>query len=257
MYLAAVVIMVAGVVATKSRGGFLGLVAVIAYCFIFSPRKKLGLAIGAVLVLVGLMVVPDSYWEEMATISRDAESDVGTGAHRKKLWGVAIDMFLANPIFGVGLNNFPWNVGNYMSAELLEKEGRSYTGTAAHSVYFTILSETGAAGVLVIASITYFSVRSVRRLLAQTRKMEAATTLRDDARMKILEMKGIAYGLGGGMIGYGVSGIFLTAFVYPHFWYVVALIVAVATVTDRMAADTIPLQPPKPRTIQSSCRRVL
>ena len=250
MYLAAVVIMVAGVVATKSRGGFLGLVAVIAYCFIFSPRKKLGLAIGGVLVLLGFIVVPDSYWEEMATINRDAESDVGTGAHRKKLWGVAFDMFLANPIFGVGLNNFPWNVGNYMSAELLEKEGRSYMGTAAHSVYFTILSETGAAGALVIAATVYFSVRSIRHILAQARKMEAATTLRDDVRLKILEMKGIAYGLGGGMIGYGVSGIFLTAFVYPHFWYVVALIVAVATVTDRMESDTIRLQPPTPHTIE-------
>lgn len=242
-YLLAVVIMVAGVVSTKSRGGFLGLVAVIVYCFIFSPRKKLGLAIGSVLVIFGLITVPDSYWEEMSTISKDAESDVGTGAHRKKLWGVAVTMFQTNPIFGVGLNNFPWNVGDYMSVELLEHEGRSYMGTAAHSVYFTILSETGAAGVLVIASIVYFSVRSIRRLLAQARKIESLTTLRDDVRATLIQMKGMAYGLGGGMLGYGVSGIFLTAFVYPHFWYVVALIVAVATVTERMAVDAIPLRP--------------
>lgn len=242
-YLMAVVIMVAGVVATKSRGGFLGLVAVIGYCFIFSPRKKMGLVIGGLLLMCGLAVVPDSYWEEMATINRDAESDVGTGAHRKNLWSVAVNMFLANPLFGVGLNNFPWNAGDYMPVELLEKEGRNYMGTAAHSVYFTILSETGAAGTLVIVAIIYFSVKSIRRLLAQARKIEASTGLGDEARSNILEMKGMAYGLGGGMLGYGVSGIFLTAFVYPHFWYVVALIVAVATVTERMTVDAIPLQP--------------
>jgi len=237
LYIMAVVIMVAGVVATKSRGGFLGLVAVIAYCFVFSPRKKVGLAIGGVLLLGGLLFVPESYWAEIATIGTDAESDVGTGAHRKNLWSVAINMFSANPIFGVGLNNFPWNAGNYMSVELMEHEGRSYMGTAAHSVYFTILAETGSAGVLVIAAIVYFSVKSIRRILAGARQLESLPDLGVKSRASLLEIKGMAYGLGGGMIGYGVSGIFLTAFVYPHFWYVVALIVALAKVSEEMVMD--------------------
>lgn len=242
LYLMAVVIMVAGVVATKSRGGFLGLVAVIAYCFLFSPRKKMGLAIGGVLLLCGLAIVPASYWAEIATIGRDAESDVGTGAHRKNLWGVAMNMFWSNPIFGVGLNNFPWNAGDYMPVELMEHEGRSYMGTAAHSVYFTILAETGAAGALLIAAIAYFSVKSIRSILAGARKMEALPDLGVKTRADLLEIKGMAYGLGGGMIGYGVSGIFLTAFVYPHFWYVVALIVALAKVTERMVIDSAVLK---------------
>ena len=125
LYAAAVVLMLAGVIATDSRGGFLGLVATIAALLFFSPRRGVGLAIAAVLLLAGVAFVPDSYWAEMATISDDAESDVGTGAHRKRLWGVAIDMFKANPLLGVGINNFPWNVGDYMSAELLEKEGEA------------------------------------------------------------------------------------------------------------------------------------
>jgi hypothetical protein len=236
LFAAAVILMVAGVIASHSRGGFVGLVAVIGGCLLFSPRRGLGLAIGAVLLLVGAAFVPDAYWAEMATIAVDAESDVGTGAHRMRMWGIAIDIFWANPLLGVGLNNYPFNVGHYMSAELLEKEGRSYMGTAAHSVYFTILSEVGAIGSLLVAAIVYYSVKSARGILAAVRKMEAVPAPNAGQRAVLLEIKGLAYGLLVGMIGYGVSGVFLTAFVYPHFWYVVALIVAIAKVTDEMAA---------------------
>jgi len=244
LYLAAVVIMAAGVVATNSRGGFLGLVAVIGYCFIFSPQKKLGLVLGGLLVLAGFFVIPNSYWEEMGTISQEAaEEDSGTGGHRKKLWGIAVNMFLANPLFGVGLDNFKWNAGDYMSAELLEKEGRSYAGTVAHSVYFTILAETGAAGVLVVAAAAYFSVRSIRRVLQQMKKMRECSKVATETHAGLLEVKAIAYGLGGGMIGYGISGIFLTAFVYPHLWYVMGLIVAVENVSQRMSVGEVVAQP--------------
>lgn len=170
-YLAAVVSMVAGLVATNSRGGFVGLVAVVVFCFLFSPRRRLGLAIGAVLLLVGLAIVPGSYWTEMATIAPDAvDSEAGTGAQRMRLWGIAIDMFWSNPILGVGLNNFEYNVKSYVSAALWEEDPRRYLGQAAHSVYFTILSETGAVGSLLVAAITYFSVKSIRSVLAGARR---------------------------------------------------------------------------------------
>lgn len=233
-YLLACVVMIAGVVATNSRGGFLGLVAVFLYCFIFSPRKKLGLVLGAALFLGGLLFIPESYWEEMGTISRDAESeDVGTGAHRKHLWATAINMFLSYPLFGVGIDNFQWNAGDYMPDDLREKEGRSYAGTSAHSVYFTILAETGLAGVLVVGAIVYFSVRSIRKTLRLARKIESEKNT-EEARADVLEIRARVYGFGGGMIGFAVSGVFLTAFEYPHLWYLAAFIVAIMKVTERL-----------------------
>jgi hypothetical protein len=38
------------------------------------------------------------------------------------------------------------------------------------------------------------------------------------------------------MVGYGVAGVFLTVFVYPHFWYVVALVVSLTQLTKRAAS---------------------
>jgi len=233
-YLLACVVMIAGVVATNSRGGFLGLVAVLLYCFICSPRKKLGLVLGVALCLGGLLFIPESYWAEMGTISRDAANeDIGTGAHRKHLWATAINMFLSHPLFGVGINNFQWNAGEYMPEELREKEGRSYAGTSAHSVYFTILAETGLAGVLVVGAIVYFSVRSIRHTLRLASKIELET-ITEESRADVLEIRARAYGFGGAMIGFGVSGVFLTAFEYPHLWYLAAFIVAIMKVTERL-----------------------
>ena len=244
LYLAAVVSMVAGVVATNSRGGFVGLVAVVIFCFLISPRKKLGLTIGAVLLSIGLLVAPEQYWTEMGTIVPDAlDSEWGTGGQRLRFWGVAMDMFLSNPLFGVGLNNFEYNVKNYVPAELWENDPRRYLGQAAHSVYFTILSETGAAGALLVAAITYFSVRSIRSILTEARRMEALANVDGTTRANLLAIRGLAYGLGGGMFGYGVSGIFLTAFAYPNFWYVVALVVALENVTGQLVVALAGRQP--------------
>jgi O-antigen ligase len=168
----------------------------------------------------------------MATIAGEAESDVGTGAHRMRLWGVAMEIFWANPLFGVGLNNYPFTVGDYMPAELLEKEGRSYGGQAAHSLYFTILSETGVVGSVLVGAIAYFSIRDVRTVLRRTRKAEKSVDAKSHG--DLLEIRGMAYGLCGGMVGFGVAGVFLTAFAYPHFWYVVALVVSLVKLTERL-----------------------
>jgi O-antigen ligase len=236
-YVAAVVVLVIGVIATDSRGGFVGLLAVIGYCFAFSPNKKLGLVIGVVLLSVGLALVPDSYWAEMATISEEAESGEGTGAHRLQLWGIAFNMFLANPLLGVGIYNFNYNAGIYMSDELIAEVGRSYAGTAAHSVYFTILAETGLAGTLLVAAIGWTSIKSVRRLLLRVKSVETLEDLDAKTRAELVQLKALAYGLRGGMLGYAVTGIFLAAFVYPHFWYVVALIIALEITTGKIVSN--------------------
>lgn len=240
-YLLACVVMIAGVVATNSRGGFLGLVAVFVYCFIFSPRKILGLTLGIVLGVGGLLFIPETYWEEMGTISRDAANeDVGTGAHRRHLWATATNMFLSHPLFGVGIDNFQWNAGDYMPDDLREKEGRSYTGTSAHSVYFTILAETGIAGVVVVCAVVYFSVKSILSTLCLANRIESEAST-EELREDLLEIRARVYGFGGGMMGFAVSGVFLTAFEYPHLWYMAAFIVAIMKVTERLGTYDVVL----------------
>ena len=73
--------------------------------------------------------------------------------------------------------------------------------------------------------------------------MEALANVDGTTRANLLAIRGLAYGLGGGMFGYGVSGIFLTAFAYPNFWYVVALVVALENVTGQLVVALAGRQP--------------
>lgn len=237
-------VMLAGVVATNSRGGFLGLLPVLLYSFRFAPHKKLVAVLAVFLVLGAWWFTPQEYWEEMATIqSAAADTDPlqDTGALRREFWAIGWRMYLANPIFGVGLGNFRWNVPDYQSEEQYQRMGRSVAGTVSHSLYFTLLAEVGTAGSIVFAAIFWLTIRSLRLVIMESKRWEqqrssmmmalpdefGATLFQELARAR-----NFAHAIGAGMIGYLVSGAFLTVHMYPHFWIFTALTAALANVTS-------------------------
>lgn len=61
---------------------------------------------------------------------------------RPVLWGAAMAMFRANPLFGVGPDNFRWIYGNYLSLT------RWDTNIHANSIYLEWLADTGLIGLL-------------------------------------------------------------------------------------------------------------
>ena len=91
-----------------------------------------------------LIFAPEKYWEEMESSTSDQTLTVGTGAERLYTWGIGWEMFLGNPILGVGQGNFPWNFENYQGGDRFNT--RSLAGRAAHSMYFTLLPELGTVG---------------------------------------------------------------------------------------------------------------
>ena len=74
-----------GNVATFSRGGFVGLVAVGLYCWLRSPRKILSLTVVLLLILVILQLAPEGYWGEMGTIAGETDNPEST-ARRENLF---------------------------------------------------------------------------------------------------------------------------------------------------------------------------
>ena len=87
---------------TGSRGGFIGFAVVM---FLLA-RRKVGTIIGTVVLVVALVgllnFAPDYTVERMKT----ASPYEGTGADRIWIWYQGWQMFLSNPIVGVGMNNF-------------------------------------------------------------------------------------------------------------------------------------------------------
>ncbi len=266
LYGLALGIMVLGVAATMSRGGFLGLVAALGYCFFLTPNKGKTLALGFVMLLILIPLAPEKYWDEIASIGTEARNEdprQGTGALRKEYWKAAREMFKANPVFGVGAGNFRWNLGRYQTPDQFERLGRSLEGTECHSVYFATLAELGGAGFGIFLAILWYNVRDLSGMLkakqpltsdhngirASARSVPVKALSFDSAirgrrsesaaaeelpRIGPIEQSRLtlyAHGLRGGLLGFLVSGVFLSAFGYPPFWLLTGLIIALKVIS--------------------------
>ena len=139
-----VVVFTGAVIVSFSRGGFVGLCAVGLYCLARSPKKLLGATVVAVVVVAALLFAGADYWEEMGTITDTSEARP-TCASRSGRSGSACGRRI--PCSGWDGGNFRWQVGDFQSAEQLEKYGRSLQGSIiAHSLPVELLAELGTTG---------------------------------------------------------------------------------------------------------------
>lgn len=134
-----------GVVLTQSRGAFMALVAMaVASVFVgASGRKATLLRIGAVLLACALFLL----------IQR-SPGDLELSSDSRLNYMVAgIRMFLANPMFGVGVGNYPSQYELYTPAFV------EWGVRAAHSSWILVLAESGGVGFLLFVSLFLFSIR--------------------------------------------------------------------------------------------------
>ncbi len=219
--IASALLMVVGVAATISRGGFLGLVAAILYCLVRSPRKLAGAVVIAALAGVLGVAAPAGYWAEMNTIvtgEQDGRED--TGAGRMYEWRVGWRMFRDNPVLGVGPGNFPYRFSEYEGGE--SWEGRSLAGRAAHSFYMTLLPELGIVGA---ATVLVMIVTGWRGLVRMRRRIAAARPRRSPGDgFRVL----CGLGLQGGLVAFLVTSAFISTLYYPNLWVLLACMVTLA-----------------------------
>jgi O-antigen ligase len=133
----------AGVVATHSRGGAVGLaVAVVAFALL--SRRK---AIAGMLVLVGaagvLLFAPRSFWERTESIAGYAEDLSVTG--RLEAWQVAERIFKERPMLGAGESAFLAAWGQYAPIDSDRLFGHRYV---AHNLFLEVLGQLGLIGVI-------------------------------------------------------------------------------------------------------------
>jgi hypothetical protein len=71
-------ILILATAVTLSRGGFIGLAAVLAVLWMRSPRKLVSMALVIVMALALVTLAPAKYWTEVSTISTSTnENDTG------------------------------------------------------------------------------------------------------------------------------------------------------------------------------------
>jgi putative inorganic carbon (hco3(-)) transporter len=167
------VFMMGAIVASGSRGGFLGFAVMLLVLAAFNVRKHTGFVVaGAFAVICALPLVPGSYWQRMASITDESKDDVQSSQARRRLMGEAWDAFVENPVTGVGAGLF--------------KDYKPLTRTEAwheaHNVWLQTASELGIFGLAAFTFLVFrafYAVFTTRRLLRWSGSSTADTELLD------------------------------------------------------------------------------
>ena len=207
------------IVASFSRGGFIGLVCMAAVAWWFSPRKVVSLLIIATLASTMYFYGGQQYEKEMAT-STDIQE--GTARERIESWKSAWRMFLDNPL-GVGGNNFQVRFPEYQT----DYFKRGMWGRVAHSLWFTLIPELGIVGIYIYLSLLFYNLKDIFWLKNSRNKLKNS---RDGEYIYSLSLSFLA-----SFAGYFASGTFLSVLYYPHYWYLTALLVAISRIVRNKA----------------------
>lgn len=210
---------VTGILYTQSRGGLLGLMAVVGV-FAWNRTERKALLVFAGLAAGALLFVMAGVTERSVVAAADGIDESSMG--RLYAWEAAFRMAVANPFTGVGLDNF---YANYFFHSP-HWDGLNH---AVHSTWFGVLAEAGFLGFSIFVSLVFITARRSIRSEAASRAFEE-THNRDAAWIATSREALLA-----SLAGFVVSGTFLTqGFIWP-FYILLALIVAADRISPRQA----------------------
>jgi putative inorganic carbon (hco3(-)) transporter len=230
---------IGAIVACSSRGALVGAAAVAFVGFMRSSKRVLGLAMMLALVVAFFVFVPQASKDRLESAFHP-HSDP-TANDRLELWHAGMAMFAHHPLLGVGPGNFePEYVAEH---PILEREHK-LMAIVPHSIYVETLSELGLAGFIPVL-VLWILVPIVN---ARTRKLLRA---RGPETVRSFEYN-LSWGLDLALVGYLVSGAFITVFYYPHLWILLGLTAALHTAAVRQPTREAPteVQRRKPKTLR-------
>lgn len=193
-------VFVLGVVSSMSRGGWVGLIAIIFICIMKSRRKFLSFVIVGALGLMVFLFAPSDYWSEVKSISDTSEA---TARSRINYWKAGVSMMIDNPLIGVGAGNGPVRMPEYVHGF---RDSNTQWGRTFHGTLPQVMAELGGLGITLYLIMVYFALRILHKLGKQTQN-------RNDEGINT-----IANAIFTAIIGYIVTATFLSTAYYPQLW---------------------------------------
>jgi putative inorganic carbon (HCO3(-)) transporter len=155
---AAAIAAIFGMVATASRGGIVAMAATAVVAVVIAGRWRRQIAMaGAVgaLLVVGwfTLLAPTSAREHIST----------TQTPRTTLWTVAGRAIAANPVVGVGNDNFSVSAKNYLLQPGVTTRADQVVvkQDVAHNIYLEVWADTGVVGLALFLAVVLVPLRSL------------------------------------------------------------------------------------------------
>ncbi len=154
-YGACALLMVAGIVVTFSRGGFLSLAGAIGVLAWKIGRKhRLGVVLAMVLFLGAFVALaPGNYGERMGSILDHSRDAVGSASMRQQVLIRSIIIAIKNPVFGVGM-------GNFHTVSIRE--------LVSHNAYTQVAAEMGFAAMVIYIMFMLTPFKRLRQIERET-----------------------------------------------------------------------------------------
>jgi probable O-glycosylation ligase (exosortase A-associated) len=153
-----VLLSVAAIIVTFSRGGFLMLAAIfVMFLAVLVRRRAPGAAVG--LLLVALLVptmLPSGYVDRLGTITNIQADETGSAQGRYGDFLVAVEVMGRNPLTGVG-------AGQDMIA-LNQQRGGEDTWRSVHNAYLQYGVDLGIPGMLLFVLLHLTCLRTARKV---------------------------------------------------------------------------------------------
>lgn len=197
---------IVSMIATSSRGALVGAAAVALWYVWRTPHRVKALLSVAVIASVVWLAVPEGSKDRFRKMGND-----DTSTHRLTYWKHGIEIANRFPLLGVGYKNWiPYYRTHF-----------NPTGQQPHNFLIEALAELGYLGFAAVIGIVALSFRTTARV----RKLTSINSASPDRLLWSL-----AHGLDGSLIGFAVSGSFVSVLYYPYLWMNTAMVMALCRV---------------------------
>ena len=177
------------VIASYSRGAFLGMVVMSAFLWWGSKHKAMIGGVAVVLFFASIPFIPAKWYDRMNTIETYQQDE--SAQQRLNTWGMAIN--IANDrVLGGGFK--PFSKKTY----LLYAEKPEWVFDA-HSIYFEVLASQGYVGIILFLIMLFLVFIYAQKIKWKTRKNKDLKWMANLANM--VQVSFIAYMVAGAFLG--------------------------------------------------------
>jgi O-antigen ligase len=224
-------------VKSGSRGGFIGLIAVMLYVLLryraIPSRVRLGVTVAGLALFFGF--ASDKYWTSMGSILHpESDYNYNDNVGRVEVWKRGVGYMIHHPIVGVGVGAYPTAEGKSDLAVSLAAQGRGFKWSVAHNSFLETGAELGIPGALVFIGMLVVTAYGLSRLSPRGRWGPWITR----REMALAQM------LIGAIVGFSVAGFFVSAEYFAYLYFILGLAVGLMKLM-RLRAGAFPITRPQ------------
>jgi probable O-glycosylation ligase (exosortase A-associated) len=224
----AMVMTVMAVLATYSRGGFIGLIAMGAFLW-WKSKSRILVLLTFLVLAVGLnSVAPDSWKERMGTIET-AKTEDNSFKLRLHSWSTYLATALDRPLTGAGLHALQSSAVFFRYAPDPAVFGvTNHKPRAAHSIYLQVLGDLGLAGFALYMALLATGFWNAHWLARETRRQPELEWMADLGRMIQVSM-----------VAFFITGAALSMAFYDYFLSLLVVLAAVRQMAEAKIGQRI------------------